>query len=1072
MLSSRKPLRSSLFALCFIFCLIEFSFSSCAPLLAQTMPAQMQNMQSSPGKSQLSPDGQTTTATVANQYDDAVATMAVIDRSVPVNQTNINNGVQRMLSGYRTPLVFQSAEQGVDGELQKAANSLINANAGAVNDTYRGMHQWYTDDLVSNLFPNIGQLVGKFLTEFLDGWVSDAAQFLSRILRVFVLNPNIAVNGLDGEHNDGVSNYIRQGADVMYKIAVDLSLLFFILCIWKFWAEAAVHGRANVMSAVGRLIFTVGLLIAWPTIYAFDVQITNEMIQAIVSSPEQVQHLDAAMAVAVKSGVLAAGSGVLGVLAPVAAKLNLGYSGNFVGAVFSFGATLVYSILAMVLITELVYVMVLKAIQTALLTAQYMFAPVFLVCFATPDTESYATGFVTSFVETSLWSFIWVGLLKVMTLIMFSNFSPWGKLLIAVGVLQIMIQVPAFLSKAQISPTSDFLTPKLLFKALSSSFSGLETGVNGLVNNGVALFTNGRYDGVGLQQTKNAGLGNLPGATSNPELLNSLNKVMQGGSGNVGGGPPQMIPPVMTRSTGSGRGSATGSGSGAVDSVSVAGVNNGFNSGGGIKGGGKRGGSGSGNIPPQNSKPSSGNNLGIDFASSGSVNVSTNAASKNLNSGNVSISHGKMSEDTGASSSAAGSFAGDVDSNGAADETLSTVPHNSMHGDGDSREGGMWNSQPYRWARSSAEGWDSGNLCHVDARKLLARLTSVEGVGLRVGQERNSVLGSAAHGVQRVNIAKDATPAEMANGIYAAAFAHNIATDDPARDAARKAAIKSGGAGPRGLAENLSANWLNASGVSWQSTAIAKERFQQSMFGEAVEGSQAYVSGMKGNDYTSYLCDRYGPWGPDQDAEAVHLISNPESSESPWNRNVGPATESLVVSGIPIDKDTRAAMQNLAIQSMHPSRRKQAVFAALSYTHARARREFGNEHPSVFKLAHGDMARNLPAQEVNNALAVYQISGENDLSSPIAPSLMSSAASLAASHNVEFSTAYKELLREAPIAAQRCGYVSAAQAGSAGSFNELASAVHAANRDTNTSMAMKVILFDSISALNSRGFVR
>jgi hypothetical protein len=284
--------------------------------------------------------------------------------------------------------------------------------------------------------------------------------------------------------------------------------------------------------------------------------------------------------------------------------------------------------------------------------------------------------------------------------------------------------------------------------------------------------------------------------------------------------------------------------------------------------------------------------------------------------------------------------------------------------------------------------------------------------------------------------------------------------------------MKSRSAEPRGLAENLSANWLNASGVSWQGTAIAKERFQQAMFAEAVAGSQAYVSGMEGNDYTSYLRDRYGDWGPDQDAEAVHLISNPESSESPWNRNVGPATESLVASGIPIDKDTRAAMQNIAIQSMHPTRRKQAVFAALSYTYARARQEYGNEHPSVFKLAHGDMARNLPAQEVNNALAMYQVSCQSDLSSPIAPSLMASTASLATAHNVEFGTAYKELLREAPIIAQRHGYLSAGQAAHADSFNDLASAVHAAKRDVDTTMAMRVILFDSISALNAKGFAR
>jgi len=43
------------------------------------------------------------------------------------------------------------------------------------------------------------------------------------------------------------------------------------------------------MGAVGRLIFTAGLLLAWPTIYAFEIQITNEMIKAIYfNSADQV----------------------------------------------------------------------------------------------------------------------------------------------------------------------------------------------------------------------------------------------------------------------------------------------------------------------------------------------------------------------------------------------------------------------------------------------------------------------------------------------------------------------------------------------------------------------------------------------------------------------------------------------------------------------------------------------------------------------------------------------------------------------------------------------------------------
>src|SRR5690606_27998337 len=109
-----------------------------------------------------------------------------------------------------------------------------------------------------------------------------------------------------------------------------------------------------------------------------------------------------------------------------------------VGGIVAWVGLIIYLVLGGILIAELVYILVLKAIQTALLTAQYMFAPIFLVFFATPDTENVTAGFVRSFVEVSLWTFVWVGLLKIMTIIILSDFNPWGKILMAVGVLQLM----------------------------------------------------------------------------------------------------------------------------------------------------------------------------------------------------------------------------------------------------------------------------------------------------------------------------------------------------------------------------------------------------------------------------------------------------------------------------------------------------------------------------------------------------------------------------------------------------------------------------------------------------------
>jgi len=413
-----------------------------------------------------------------------------------------------------TTYVNQAAEQNKDIVIQNV-EQLLTDNFRQYNDTYVGLHTFWGDDIISNLFANIGQLIGKWLTEFINGWVSDTVQFLTGFLRVFVLNPNIAVNGMSnvpgGGSSDDISPFIRQGADVMYGIAVDLLLLLFILCIWKYWAEASWRGGGNLVGAVGRLIFTSGLMLAWPTIYAFEIQITNEMIKAVYfNSADQVSALDAAMAAAVKGGLMAGAGLIANATAPVAGQAFGGLLGTgpggialgTVGNLVAFVGLIIYLILGGILIAELVYILVLKAIQTALLTAQYMFAPIFLVFFATPDTENVTSGFVRSFVEVSLWTFVWVGLLKIFVIMILSDFNPWGKIILAVGILQMMIQVPSFLARAQISPMSDFIS------------AGLISG--GLLNAGKALGST--LQSRGMQLAKYIGGDTTTGAARGPEM--------------------------------------------------------------------------------------------------------------------------------------------------------------------------------------------------------------------------------------------------------------------------------------------------------------------------------------------------------------------------------------------------------------------------------------------------------------------------------------------------------------------------------------------------------------------------
>jgi hypothetical protein len=465
-----------------------------------------------PGTNGLSPGAQATQATDTTNFDNAAA------------QVN---------------LITQAAEQDEQQVIQNTNEELLQGTEfGAVNDTYAGMSKFWGDDIIGNLFQNIGQLIGRWVTEFIDGWIADTVHFLTSFLRTFVLNPNIAVNGIQNGPGagggDDISPYVRDGADAMYGIAVDLLLLLFILCIWKYWAEAAWRGGAGLFGAVGRLIFTAGLLLAWPTIYAFEVQITNEMINAIwFNSADQVAQLDAAMTAAVKGG-LVAGIGLLAnAFAPVVGAAAGGIVLGTVGEVVAFAGLVIYLFIGVILITELVYILVLKAIQTGLLTAQYMFAPIFIVFFATPDTESVTAGFVRSFVEVSLWTFVWVGLLKIMVIILYSDYNPWGKIVMAVGILQIMIQVPTFLSRASISPMSDFISAGMLTGGLMKGFSALGAMAQKRSMQAVDYFTNQQFSARGMPQSKKMSAN--PGSASDPDLVNNLKNRKPGDDKETGG---------------------------------------------------------------------------------------------------------------------------------------------------------------------------------------------------------------------------------------------------------------------------------------------------------------------------------------------------------------------------------------------------------------------------------------------------------------------------------------------------------------------------------------------------------
>jgi hypothetical protein len=383
-------------------------------------------------------------------------------------------------------LLQQMAEQsiplanGYDNQLLDGTNE-----PGVDNETYLGIKNFWNKDIVGNFFANIGQVTGRWLAEWINGWLAETVRFLTTYLRTFVLNPDL-LTGLSQNQSaaagqtDDISPFIQQSTNVIYAIALNILLILFILSVWRYWTEAAWHAGVSVFGAVGRLIFTISIILAWRSLYAMEIKISNEMIQALYfQSADQIQVLDVGMGNLVKSG-LAANSGLVAQsLGNVSDPNAVNSVGGAIGGLVSIVGLVIFLVFALVLIAQLLIILILKALQTALLAVQYMFAPFFLVFFATPDTSSIASGYIKSFIEVSLWTFLWVGLLKIMTILLFASMSPWGKILLSIGVMQLMIQAPGFLARAKLSPLSSVVSAGLMSKnAVGQALSLGQTMVN------------------------------------------------------------------------------------------------------------------------------------------------------------------------------------------------------------------------------------------------------------------------------------------------------------------------------------------------------------------------------------------------------------------------------------------------------------------------------------------------------------------------------------------------------------------------------------------------------------------
>ncbi|MDX2107318.1 MAG: hypothetical protein SFY67_13035 [Candidatus Melainabacteria bacterium] len=836
-------------------------------------------------------------------------------------------------------------------------NQDLNNDFANYNETYSGLNQFWNDTIVGKFFNNFLPWIGKNVSEFLYSWIPSAVQYLARALEIFVLNPNIAVNGLANDPRFTISNTpaaqegqtyinaiapeVRKLADIMYGIAVDLLLLLFVLCIWKYWADASWgRGGSNLMGAVGRLITTSALMLAWPTIYAFWIQISNEMIKAIYfNSAQEMVSFDQAMATVIKAGLWAVGGLLLNALAPVAGAALGGLAGGplgglvggTIGGFVAFAGLIIFMVFGAILIAQLVYLVTLKSIQTILLTAQYMFAPIFLVMFATPDTENACSGFVRSFVEVSLWSFVWVGFLRLLVVIMNTDFSPWGKVVLGLGILQLMISVPAFIARAQISPMSDFLSAGMITGGLVKGAAAIGNTANTFAGYWADHRNKSHTIGgaQGAQKSVSAQLAPQTQANLNPNLNNKLNTALNANGSNP---PAPGVPGANANSADDAQGSLNLQG-GKMNTPPPIKPNGTPPAGpGGPKGPTPPA---TPTTPPTNppTKPGSGG-------------AAANAQGTLFDLNETDKAHNVNQQAQAIPGATTGAGAANTTGTGASNTTATTAKNGSLQNIKEAMKapfkpgalqnhstlaqflGGMW----ARAAANSARDLSSPIIGNNEGSALIGSMGG--GVGLTQVQKEPMLDADGNHmkdanGKLMYKPVDDVRGAQMlaASGIVAQGAKNEIFSDKM-----RQAAIAAGYDRPKGIGDRMASGiMMGLSGKHWSNTAAAKQNFQHGMFKEGAKGAMAWVQGRPGNAVTDHLNSTLGYCGEDEQVDLLAGIMDPENINSGFKPEAVQSRMRIASMGLGWDTWNNAAASSPATKTVTQAEALPAIRGTASF---------------------------------------------------------------------------------------------------------------------------------------------
>lgn len=300
---------------------------------------------------------------------------------------------------------------------------------GEATDTYRGMHQYFKDDLVGNLFANIGQLIGKWLSEFINIDCAIVIDKLAELVICWSLPPT------------GITAKLMAFC-LITEIVLIPSLL---LCGRKVKRSNAFSPSQIAQYAkIFALMLGYGAACSW--LIGYGASFLMAMFQIDVGS---LHSLGYAITETVRDGLIESGSTTTSFFAPLLSNLPIPIAGQFIGQTVYFLSIWIFALLLVVMIILLTIIFVMLFLRQTALIIQFGAGPVFIGL----DSKRYGQMFLKALLEISLWTVCWFAVLKILCFVSFSILQPWGKVvLISALLFSMIVPLPKLFARAKIGP--------------------------------------------------------------------------------------------------------------------------------------------------------------------------------------------------------------------------------------------------------------------------------------------------------------------------------------------------------------------------------------------------------------------------------------------------------------------------------------------------------------------------------------------------------------------------------------------------------------------------------------------